>query len=164
MLESEARLRGSVFNTLQTIVEDKNSYKLFSDIDRESISNLTMTTEEMKGDDCITQTDQLNAKLALAGMILLKNSAMNETMDEQSTSLFQNSYRCFASLPLHNALEYLAIKPPCRWEKIMRPIQIDESNPVFVEVILDLGHNPAAIAALMRKVSLEYSGRRVRYV
>ena len=35
---------------------------------------------------------------------------------------------------------------------------------VEVEVVLDMGHNPAAVAALARKLSHEYRGRKIRYV
>ena len=80
----------------------------------------------------------------------------------------------------------LCARPPCRWEKHMyTPTTVSfatESSSsttssaavadttsaavppveVEVEVVLDVGHNPAAVGALARRIAFEYKGRNVR--
>jgi hypothetical protein len=50
--------------------------------------------------------------------------------------------------------EPLFSRPPCRWEK--HTILFTQHN-FPLEVILDMGHNPPAIEALVQRIQREYS-------
>jgi len=103
----------------------------------------------------LTNTDDLNAHISLAALCLLKEQG-----------------GVFASLePLHEACQAgIASRPPCRWEKHYVTVskesggEQEASTQVQVEVILDVGHNPAAVGALMQRIKKEFIdvGRHVR--
>jgi folylpolyglutamate synthase/dihydropteroate synthase len=62
----------------------------------------------------------------------------------------------------------LASRPPCRFEVFERlvPLQGKASanqRTARVHVVLDIAHNPAAVAALVEKVKLAYPDTPIRY-
>ncbi|CAM9603901.1 unnamed protein product, partial [Ectocarpus fasciculatus] len=69
----------------------------------------------------------------------------------------QSLYKAFSTLQLESPdmLCALSVTAPCRWERFQVPV---------VEVVLDLGHNPAAITALVRRAQQEFAGKRVRII
>lgn len=107
-------------------------------------------------------TDIRNARISLAGLCLL-----------------QRRGGVFTALDLHDSssslYSALLCRPPCRWEK--RVVSVPTPLPsigsassdeciasVGVECVLDVGHNPAAIAALTQRIATEYSHRPIRVV
>jgi folylpolyglutamate synthase/dihydropteroate synthase len=89
-------------------------------------------------------TDELNAQLSLIALCLL-----------------QKHHQSFRHLPVHDvhAMNAVWARPSCRWEK--HRYQLDSHQ---VEVVLDVGHNPAAIQALVNRMQREYSGKNVRMI
>lgn len=124
--------------------------------------------------DDVAYTDMLNTRLALAGLRLLKAAALGTLSNRPSglTSISLNDadlYARFASLQVmsHDLLSALRILPPCRWQLVSVPVNVQmpagtDARTVSVEVVMDIGHNPAAISALMRRAKQEFAGKRVR--
>lgn len=92
-------------------------------------------------------TDQLNSCLSLLTILLYDKHAqpLPELLD--NIQLVQNA---------------LQVRPPCRWEKHIHSVK-DSDREGIVEVILDMGHNPAAITALLDRLNREYPSRHIRY-
>ena len=101
------------------------------------------------GATTIVDTDRLNTNLSLAALCLLKEKVggVFAGIDVRSEALQR---------ALHT-------RPPCRWEIHRTNIVMPEGKSVSVEAVLDVGHNPAAMGALTRRINSEYSGRPVRY-
>jgi folylpolyglutamate synthase/dihydropteroate synthase len=63
----------------------------------------------------------------------------------------------------------LAARPPCRFEVFERllPLHVgssaDQQRRARVHVVLDIAHNPAAVAALVEKVKHAYPNTPLRY-
>jgi dihydrofolate synthase / folylpolyglutamate synthase len=118
----------------------------------------------------IADTDRLNATIALGALWLLK------------TRLATSVSSVFSRLePLNESTRRaLELRPPCRWEihnvdvKVLNSprssAEAGESIPqldsehrlVPVQVILDVGHNPAAVGALTRRIRRDLADRKVR--
>lgn len=97
----------------------------------------------------LIDTDGLNAEISLAALHLLRA---------------QQGSAC-ASLDLGNGIVANILKnsrPPCRWERFLLPVMRRDSLQVQVEVVLDVGHNQAAVAALMKRIKRDFSSRKVR--
>jgi folylpolyglutamate synthase/dihydropteroate synthase len=47
-------------------------------------------------------------------------------------------------------------------KNILEQAQFEVSSQVEVEIILDIGHNPAAVEALCRRIEHELNGRKIR--
>ena len=101
----------------------------------------------------LVYTDRLNARICLAALHLLR---------EQGGPFSRSG----ADLLGHASLEGIHINPPCRWQRLLyHPTtpqaeeEVDEKKDTGtgtgVEVYLDVGHNPAAMAALMRRVRVD---------
>lgn len=140
--------------------------------------------------ECMSYTSTLNSRLALAGLALLKASSTGILSNRGPERISiadedQSLYKAFSTLQLESPdmLCALSVTAPCRWERFQVPVPspIPPSNravatesgstgdvvsggPKVVEVVLDLGHNPAAITALVRRAQQEFAGKRVRYI
>jgi folylpolyglutamate synthase/dihydropteroate synthase len=141
------------------------------------------SSDELDVND-VTYTDKLNSKLAYAGLKLLKYASLGQLSGRGVGD--RDLYACFSSLDLQDSRLRTALRAtaPCRWERLRVPVTIAlpkelgsdsaasaaEPRPLpaaatatrEIEVVLDIGHNPAAIAALMRRAKLEFAGKRVR--
>lgn len=89
-----------------------------------------------------TTTDELNSIISFLVLGLLK----------------KHNHGLFENLDLTSEYSKNAIKssPPFRWEK-HKYCSVDFNGEV--EVVLDVGHNPAAIEAIGQRLQLEYPGR-----
>lgn len=93
-----------------------------------------------------TDTDELNILLSFLGFCILQSSSTKSSLK---------------AVPLSSPalVDALKKRPPCRWEKLSYV-----SNNVPIEVVMDVGHNPAAIEALVRRMQREYAGRHVHMI
>lgn len=89
-------------------------------------------------------TDELNSVLSLTTLFLLK---------KHNRELFQN-----LDLLANDSVVGVLAVPPFRWEK--HRYSFNEGN---VDVILDVGHNPAAIEAIGKRLQMEYPQRTYKY-
>jgi folylpolyglutamate synthase/dihydropteroate synthase len=114
-----------------------------------SDSTATAVIGTTAGATTIVDTDRLNTNLSLAALCLLK----------------QEVGGVFAGIDVRSEAVQRALhsRPPCRWEVHRTNIVTSEGKPVSVEAVLDVGHNPAAMGALTRRINAEYNGRPVRY-
>lgn len=64
-------------------------------------------------------------------------------------------------IQLSTIIDAIQERPPCRWEKHQYVVQ-DGDLSGEVEVVLDMGHNPAAVAALLRRIDREYPAANTR--
>lgn len=99
------------------------------------------------------ETDKLNTALALLGLCLLATRPPSDTFSFQP---FVTKLNHMLLTSRDDALkaklaEALNSRPPCRWEKHTVVVK-----GVPVEFVFDMGHNPAAIAALVRRTRAEY--------
>ncbi len=111
----------------------------------------------------VNKTDELNANLAMLGLCISK----------------KHYPHLFSELDVHskNTQEALRRRPMCRWEihnltvtltsnSVKTETEIDtdtnHNHSVDVQIILDVGHNPAALAALSRRIATEFSEQNVQ--
>jgi folylpolyglutamate synthase/dihydropteroate synthase len=94
----------------------------------------------------LIDTDALNSNLALLTLHLLQKHHPHALpqLDLQTAATARG----------------LDARPPCRWEE---HTYTDPASGVVVDVVLDMGHNPAALAALARRIAHKFPGREVRY-
>ena len=115
--------------------------------------------------DCPDDTDTRNSRISLAALCVLRScGGVFAALNVQSSSV----------------LDPLQLRPPCRWEKRSVTLYVprragniwsslgnsacDEHRlEVQVECVMDVGHNPAAIAALVRRIQREYLSTPYRY-
>lgn len=109
------------------------------------------------------ETDKLNTALALLGLCLLASRPPSDAFGFQpfATKLNHLLLTSRDDNTKETLTKALNSRPPCRWEKhtvVMRGVP--------VEFVFDMGHNPAAIAALVRRTRAEYgsSSRPLRLV
>lgn len=93
----------------------------------------------------LVDTDALNANLALLGLHLLRKHH-----PDILPQLDLGSEATAAGLEA---------RPPCRWEE---HTYREPRSGAVVDVVLDMGHNPAALAALARRIAHKFPGREVR--
>lgn len=109
------------------------------------------------------ETDKLNTALALLGLCLLASRPPSDAFSFQPFAAKLNDVLLTSRDDALKAklIEALNSRPPCRWEKHTVVVQ-----GVPVEFVFDMGHNPAAIAALVRRTRVEYghSSRPLRLV
>ena len=125
--------------------------------------------KEVPSADTPSYTTTLNTLLALAGLALLKASS-TEALSNRGPNLIsiadedRDLYKVFSSLRLESPemMRALSVNAPCRWERFQIPVAAPGGSKA-VEVVLDLGHNPAAITALVKRAKQEFAGERVRY-
>jgi folylpolyglutamate synthase/dihydropteroate synthase len=108
----------------------------------------------------MVDSDALNANIALLGLHLLQ----------------KHHPAAFPQLDLRGeaTARGLDSRPPCRWEEHVYQLptagtSTDASatagastEPAQVDVVLDMGHNPAALGALARRVAHKFPGRNVQ--
>lgn len=114
----------------------------------------------------VVDVNALNTNIALLALLLLKKHYPGKFSNIATTDQ-----------PHSNTFQALLSLPPCRWEchtvilpeeesSVASPLQrsagttAGEGNEA--EVVLDVGHNPAAVSALARKLRIEYSSRNIR--
>eukprot|EP01034_Spumella_vulgaris_P021644 gene21644-27684_t len=108
----------------------------------------------------VVDTDLLNSELSLLALCMLREySPSFSTLDVGSEAV----------------REGLARRPPCRWEIFSHVVRLSPppasssaadnlSGEVAVTAVLDMGHNPAAISALCRRIQRDYADKHVRVV
>ena len=127
------------------------------------------TTTAAAVDDDYEDTDVLNSRIAHAALSILR---------ETQVALGNDVFAAIDvwSTQVHHAL---STRPPCRWEihnvlvdatpthstsgsisgESMGGSMMGERVQVPVTVVLDVGHNPAAVAALSRRIRKQFTGR-----
>lgn len=114
-----------------------------------SLSSTTPVTSSTT----LIDTDDINSCLTFAALYLLKERNI------------------FGKLDLLDPLfvDALHRRPPCRWELHKYSISTQASGENGcedelrnVDVVLDVGHNPAAIEALVRRIKRDFDGRVLR--
>lgn len=106
-----------------------------------------VSKDQWSGDN--GDTDRINQHIAWSALSILRDKVQGP----------------FSVLDLHSQLVWssLLLRPPCRWQKLSLhvPVGTEDRN---VEVVLDIGHNPAAIAALTKRIEMDYADKPVRVV
>lgn len=97
-------------------------------------------------------TDGLNATLSMLVLCLLHRH-VPELERALHGILFPSS-----EVPCNYLKDILRILPPCRWQKFRCSLSpwAKTDSVGEVEVVLDMGHNPAAIQALVKRANREY--------
>jgi len=95
----------------------------------------------------IVDTDALNADLSHAALHILRAqggvfSKLNPSSAEIQDTLVRS-------------------RPPCRWEEHTVAVTVGGGVVRKVNVILDVGHNPAAVGALMKRVKRDFTDGNV---
>jgi folylpolyglutamate synthase/dihydropteroate synthase len=93
--------------------------------------------------DLIADTDSINCRISLAALVVLQRK-----VGSRFSNLAVRSEAVQASL----------------WQKLYSSVLANSENMVSVEVVLDCGHNPAAVRALANRIRQEYSGRPLRVI
>lgn len=118
-------------------------------------------------------TDDLNAHIAFAALcILSEKSKLIQKTDPNNKNEKIEFYSAFSAIDVmsDSVQKALQRRPPCRWEELTVRTTIDskhgfeggDSRKVDVEVVLDVGHNPAAMEALSQRIHEIYPHRGVR--
>jgi len=127
-------------------------------------------------------TDDLNAHIAFGALcILSEKSKLIQNNDPNDKNENTEFYSVFSAIDVmsDSVQKALQSRPPCRWEELTVSTSIEtlldngESNHVDkvidrlvkkidVEVVLDVGHNPAAMEALSQRIHEMYPQRGVR--
>ena len=96
----------------------------------------------------LVDTDALNADISRAALLLLRaQRGVFSTLDPNNE-------------PIRTILQQ--VRPPCRWECHETTVDLPAAaGTKMVQVVLDVGHNPAAVGALMNRIKREFSGRNV---
>ncbi len=101
----------------------------------------------------IVDTDDLNSDISLLALCLLK---------EKCPAAFDKLRVAGPAVQ-----EGLSLRPPCRWEQHVYSVAVPNGagvggSVVSVQVVLDMGHNPAAVGALSRRIRRDLVGKNVR--
>jgi dihydrofolate synthase/folylpolyglutamate synthase len=155
----EADNRGAVLHTLQQVITSNNL------IDWHDLIEFSSSMTYAEASNNIVDTDKLNSALSISALILLK-----KCYPEYDKIIIDDSV----------ITGIVRKRPPCRWESHHVLVKTDgqvslransgdtvacSSDDTFpVEVIFDVGHNPAAIAALVRRIKTEFSHRIVHII
>lgn len=106
-----------------------------------------LSTATLSEDHVLVDTDGLNADLARAALHLLKTrGGLFSSLDIAGSTICDI---------MHTA------RPPCRWEEHDVSIVTPSGAQRSVRVILDVGHNPAAVGALMSRIKRDFVHRNV---
>jgi hypothetical protein len=130
----------------------------------------------------LTETDDLNARIAFAALSLLKERA-EVSQSGLEVEVEYRPYDVFSKIDvmLEDVQKSLQCRPPCRFElhnttatvekktsdrrtgdsSCDNMIESDEIE-VPVQVVLDVGHNPAAMEALSNKIKMYFPSRGIR--
>ena len=99
--------------------------------------------------DEIVEPDSLCEDLAIATLTLLptENSIFNCLTDTKFANYI---------------ISAVSQRPPCRWELLDVPVTRGDGAKINVTVLLDVGHNPAAVSALSKRIKRDFEGRIIR--
>jgi len=104
---------------------------------------------------------------------LIDTDALNADISRKALILLRAQGNVFASLEPDSESIHLILRqsrPPCRWEVHHVTVSLpsrEDISPVkppkaaSVQVVLDVGHNPAAVGALMKRIKRDFVGRNV---
>jgi len=137
LLQELAGLRGSPIFSVPQVLGEVNKDK-------------KEKKEEKEGDRGGWDVDEVNQDIALAAITMLAKHRM-----------LASALNPFLRSPLLRAS--LMKRPPCRFEVFTRS-EPAKSGSVRIDVVLDIAHNPDALAALARKVKHLYPGIPTRVV
>lgn len=102
-------------------------------------------------------TDIVNAQISYAALCVLSHTQL--ALGRKAFCVVADGLAVpTVHSPVHRSL---CTRPPCRWEIHQVKVAVGSST-VPVTVVLDVGHNPAAVAALSRRIRQQYSDRPVR--
>jgi len=104
-------------------------------------------THDVDKRDDIVDTDALNADISHAALLLLHAQGGMFASLETSSDVLQQTLR--------------QARPPCRWEVHHTTVETNKKTIASVQVVLDVGHNPAAVGALMKRIKRDLGGRNV---
>lgn len=99
--------------------------------------------------DDLVEPDALCEDIALAALTLLssENSVFNSLHDSKLANYI---------------ISAVSHRPPCRWELLDVPVTRGDGCTSSVTVVLDVGHNPAAVSALSKRIKRDFEGRVIR--
>lgn len=158
VLQEVASRNGAILHSLESVMDEIQKMLVGSSLDV-----MTTLLLEETAHNTITDTDELNAKISMAALWLLHHY-VGGVFD--SVDIFSETVQ-----------SALTSRPPCRWEvhNISIPIAVEEhsvtttaastlspASTIEVEVILDIGHNPAALGALSRRLKRDLVGKNIR--
>ncbi len=156
--KQEAANRGAILHTLQEVITTNKH------IDWHDLSEFSSPMTYSDASNNIIDTDKLNSAISIAALILLKTA-----YPEYDKIIIDDNI----------VTRIVRKRPPCRWElhQVLvntngqlrtndgEDIASESSSSTFpVDVIFDVGHNPAAISALVRRIKMEFSHRIVHII
>ena len=158
--KQEADRRGAHLHTLQEVITTNNH------VDWHDLIEFSSSMTYADASNNIIDTDKLNSAISISALILLKTY-----YPEYDRIIIDDNI----------VTRIVRKRPPCRWELhqvlvnvngqvMLSPTDADDTigtssdNPFPVDVIFDVGHNPAAISALARRIKTELSHRIVHVI
>lgn len=120
-----------------------------------------------------SQDTVFSAKGTEGGAELIDTDALNADISRKALVLLRAQGNVFASLEPDSENIQLILRqsrPPCRWEvhhvtvplpRSVESIEPKAASTTTVKVVLDVGHNPAAVGALMKRIKRDFVGRNV---
>ena len=152
VMAAVARDRGTPLLTLQQASDKYGPWAAApSSSSSSSSSSSGSASTAAPADD--EDTDVLNGRLSHAALCILR---------ETQLALGRAAF-AVVDVASEAVTRALLARPPCRWEHHRVPVNVPGgAAPVPVTVVLDVGHNPAAVAALCARVRREFPGRNVR--
>jgi folylpolyglutamate synthase/dihydropteroate synthase len=147
LLQDIAGNVGAVFNRVDEILSAAISKNSFPFLFKDQIKVLTSEIEEIN--DVIVDTDGINKDLALASLCILHDRY--ESFSSISSSIYADKI-----------MEASSSRPPCRWEIHSVTVDLDDGSKSTIRVVFDVGHNPAAVSALARRIKQDFSKNPVR--
>jgi dihydrofolate synthase/folylpolyglutamate synthase len=149
VMAAVARDRGAPLLTLQQATDKYGPWAAAPS----SSSSSYVASSTPQGTAEEEDTDVLNGRLSYAALCILR-----ETQLAQDRAAF-----AAVDVASDGVTRALLARPPCRWEHHTVPVDVPgAAAPVPVTVVLDVGHNPAAVAALCARVRREFPARHVR--
>ena len=170
VMHAVANSRGALLTTLEEATVKYGRWSVSeprkNGLSKEVTTTATATATTVDEDD-YEDTDVLNSRIAHAALSIFR---------ETQLALGNDSFAAIDvwSINVHHAL---CTRPPCRWEIHNVLVEansttlttsssgsVNEENTgervlVPVTVVLDVGHNPAAVAALSRRIRKQFTGK-----
>ena len=139
VLKSEASSVGANLVTVDNVLSQNSGNMPF-------LSSINMEVDSIGG---IIDTDHINQNITFAALSLLalKGSIFGLLLDSNMSNKIIASVAC---------------RPPCRWEIFKIPVTNINGESISITVILDVGHNPAAVAALSKRIKRDFNDKVVR--
>jgi dihydrofolate synthase/folylpolyglutamate synthase len=132
VIQNMAEQRGAI---LKTLSQASREFSL-------TLQSRKWTGEESEeGEEGIVDTDALNADLSNAALHILRaQGGVFSKLDPSSTAVQDTLVKS---------------RPPCRWEQ--HSVTVDDVGNRKVNIVLDVGHNPAAVGALMKRIRRDFA-------